>query len=288
MSRVSVLFYSWTTTTTTTMMMMMSSSTTAVDWSTLLLNSSLQLMNDDGRHSGGGGGGAGSGDSSLTASTAVVVFGGGDGGGVGSGSGGASSVDDRWLMADWFFTLTLVVKTCLMGLIIAASIFGNLLVIVSVARFRKLRIITNYFVVSLAMADILVALVAMGFNASVIIFGKWLFGYAMCKSPSILLTIDSFDWPTDWLTHSLIAYGRIECIQATFGTVSTSISVPSPSCTCAASASTAITPSLSRSCTRWKSPARRLPLCWPTSGHGRLWFPTCQSSSDGTTAASTN
>ena len=150
-------------------------------------------MNDDGRHSGGGGGGAGSGDSSLTASTAVVVFGGGDGGGVGSGGGGASSVDDRWLMADWFFTLTLVVKTCLMGLIIAASIFGNLLVIVSVARFRKLRIITNYFVVSLAMADILVALVAMGFNASVIIFGKWLFGYAMCKSPSILLTIDSFD-----------------------------------------------------------------------------------------------
>jgi len=164
-------------------MMMMSSSTTVVDWSTLLLNSSLQLMNDDGRHSGGGGGG-GSGDSSLTASTAVV-FGGGDGGSVGVGSGGASSVDDRWLMADWFFTLTLVVKTCLMGLIIAASIFGNLLVIVSVARFRKLRIITNYFVVSLAMADILVALVAMGFNASVIIFGKWLFGYAMCKSLSI-------------------------------------------------------------------------------------------------------
>lgn len=152
------------------MMMMMSSSATAagVDWS-LLLNSSLQLMDDDGRHSGGG-------DSSLTASTAVVVFSGGDGGGTTSGA------DDRWLMADWFFTLTLVVKTCLMGLIIAASIFGNLLVIVSVARFRKLRIITNYFVVSLAMADILVALVAMGFNASVIIFGKWLFGYAMCKS----------------------------------------------------------------------------------------------------------
>ena len=86
--------------------------------------------------------------------------------------------------ADWLLTLTLVVKTCLMGLIIAASIFGNLLVIISVARFRKLRIITNYFVVSLAMADILVALVAMGFNASVIIFGRWMFGAAMCKSTS--------------------------------------------------------------------------------------------------------
>lgn len=86
------------------------------------------------------------------------------------------------LVVDWLLTLTLIVKTCLMGLIIAASIFGNLLVIISVARFRKLRIITNYFVVSLAMADILVALVAMGFNASVIIFGKWMFGYAMCTS----------------------------------------------------------------------------------------------------------
>ena len=85
-------------------------------------------------------------------------------------------------VVDWLLTLTLVIKTCLMGLIIAASIFGNLLVIISVARFRKLRIITNYFVVSLAMADILVALVAMGFNASVIIFRQWMFGYAMCKS----------------------------------------------------------------------------------------------------------
>ena len=136
--------------------------TTTADWWSL--NSSLQLMDDDGRHSGGGGGGE------------VVVFTSGDL--VGSGTSGS---DARWPMADWLFTLTLVVKTCLMGLIIAASIFGNLLVIVSVARFRKLRIITNYFVVSLAMADILVALVAMGFNASVIIFGKWLFGYAMCK-----------------------------------------------------------------------------------------------------------
>lgn len=84
-------------------------------------------------------------------------------------------------LGDWLRTLTLVIKTCLMGLIIVASVFGNLLVIISVARFRKLRIITNYFVVSLAMADILVALLAMGFNASVIIFERWMFGYIMCE-----------------------------------------------------------------------------------------------------------
>ena len=80
----------------------------------------------------------------------------------------------------WLDMLTLIIKTSLMGLIIMASVFGNLLVIISVFRFRKLRIITNYFLVSLALADILVALVAMGFNASVIIFGRWIFGYRMC------------------------------------------------------------------------------------------------------------
>lgn len=80
----------------------------------------------------------------------------------------------------WLHVLTLIIKTSLMALIILASVFGNLLVILSVFRFRKLRIITNYFLVSLALADILVALVAMGFNASVIIFGRWMFGYRMC------------------------------------------------------------------------------------------------------------
>lgn len=42
------------------------------------------------------------------------------------------------------------------------------------------RVITNYFVVSLAMADMLVALCAMSFNASVELAGKWLFGSTMC------------------------------------------------------------------------------------------------------------
>lgn len=46
--------------------------------------------------------------------------------------------------------------------------------------YRFSRVITNYFVVSLAMADMLVALCAMTFNASVELSGKWLFGPFMC------------------------------------------------------------------------------------------------------------
>lgn len=52
-----------------------------------------------------------------------------------------------------------------------AAVIGNMLVIVSVMRHRKLRILTNYFYVSLAMADMLVALCAMTFNAALALNG---------------------------------------------------------------------------------------------------------------------
>lgn len=45
---------------------------------------------------------------------------------------------------------------------------------------RKLRVITNYFVVSLAFADILVAMVVMPFNFSVQFNNRWLFGPTIC------------------------------------------------------------------------------------------------------------
>ncbi|XP_011870420.1 PREDICTED: octopamine receptor beta-1R-like [Vollenhovia emeryi] len=76
--------------------------------------------------------------------------------------------------------LLLTFKALIMIFIILSALFGNLLVIVSVMRHRKLRVITNYFVVSLALADMLVALFAMTFNASVALSGRWLFGYFMC------------------------------------------------------------------------------------------------------------
>lgn len=81
---------------------------------------------------------------------------------------------------NWTTLITVGLYGSVMGFIIVASICGNLLVIVSVMRHRKLRIITNYFVVSLAFADMLVAMGAMTFNASVQITHKWLFGYFMC------------------------------------------------------------------------------------------------------------
>lgn len=100
------------------------------------------------------------------------------GGGVGhdhGGGGGAAA------SSDWNVMLVLVIKSFIMGFIIVSAVFGNLLVVLSVVRHEKLRVITNYFVVSLALADLLVALLAMSFNASVEISGgRWLFSQTLC------------------------------------------------------------------------------------------------------------
>lgn len=74
----------------------------------------------------------------------------------------------------------LVLKTIAMASIMIGALFGNTLVIASVVRFERLRVITNYFIVSLALADLLVSILVMPFNASMEISGKWVFGRLMC------------------------------------------------------------------------------------------------------------
>ncbi|XP_040580862.1 octopamine receptor beta-2R isoform X1 [Lepeophtheirus salmonis] len=77
-------------------------------------------------------------------------------------------------------TLFLVLKSGILILIIILAIFNNLLVVISVFRYHRLRHINNYFLVSLAVADLLVACFAMTFNALVEITGEWNFGYIIC------------------------------------------------------------------------------------------------------------
>ncbi|XP_032682731.1 octopamine receptor beta-3R-like isoform X1 [Odontomachus brunneus] len=78
--------------------------------------------------------------------------------------------------------LMVVIKGIIMGSIITTAVLGNILVIASVRRHRRLRVVTNCYVVSLAAADLLVAMCAMTFNASVELSGgRWLFGAHMCN-----------------------------------------------------------------------------------------------------------
>ena len=57
--------------------------------------------------------------------------------------------------------------------VMVSAVVGNTLVIMSVYKFSKLQITANSFIVSLAFADLLVAVLVMPFNASQIITGVY-------------------------------------------------------------------------------------------------------------------
>ena len=86
-----------------------------------------------------------------------------------------SSVTPRLTQSDIF------VLGCLLGLMIVFSIAGNVLVILAIVTDRRLRTSSNYFYVSLALADTLVAALVMTLALANDLTGRWLFGSALCN-----------------------------------------------------------------------------------------------------------
>ncbi|XP_058797009.1 dopamine D2-like receptor isoform X2 [Phymastichus coffea] len=72
-----------------------------------------------------------------------------------------------------WWAMILVIVPCL-------TIFGNVLVIMAVRRERTLQTVTNYFIVSLAVADLLVAMVVMPFAVYVLVYGTWTLPGVVC------------------------------------------------------------------------------------------------------------
>ena len=58
-------------------------------------------------------------------------------------------------------------------LILVMAIFGNVLVILAFKKFPKLRTVTNYFVVSLAISDVLVSIFSMPLWAAYLLTGEY-------------------------------------------------------------------------------------------------------------------
>ncbi|XP_022919770.1 tyramine receptor 1 [Onthophagus taurus] len=74
-----------------------------------------------------------------------------------------------------------IITILTLSLIIILTIVGNILVILSVFTHPPLRIVQNFFIVSLAVADLTVALLVMPLNVAYFIIGNWIFDIHVCK-----------------------------------------------------------------------------------------------------------
>ena len=99
----------------------------------------------------------------------------------------------------------------LMSVVIVFTVCGNLLTIVSVRLERRLRSVSNMYIASLALADLMVGSVVMTFMLlySVIFNGVWVFGHAVCH----LWTLIDYVCCTASLTNvCVIAYDRYKTV----------------------------------------------------------------------------
>ncbi|XP_034951886.1 dopamine D2-like receptor [Chelonus insularis] len=86
--------------------------------------------------------------------------------------GECGSTEEKSNVNSWW-ALILVIVPCL-------TLFGNVLVILAVVRERALQTVTNYFIVSLAIADLLVAVLVMPFAVYVLVNGTWALPAFVC------------------------------------------------------------------------------------------------------------
>ncbi|XP_056641902.1 octopamine receptor [Diorhabda sublineata] len=91
--------------------------------------------------------------------------------------GNYSSIFGTTDVPEWEAILTIATLTFL----ILLTIIGNVLVILSVFTYKPLRIVQNFFIISLAVADLTVAVLVLPFNVAYAVSGRWIFGIYVCK-----------------------------------------------------------------------------------------------------------
>ena len=88
-----------------------------------------------------------------------------------------SSLGVELAVPEWEAIITAITLTS----IILLTVVGNILVILSVFTHKPLRIVQNFFIVSLAVADLTVAILVLPFSVAVQILGRWEFGAVPCS-----------------------------------------------------------------------------------------------------------
>lgn len=102
-----------------------------------------------------------------------------------------------------------ILITIILTFIIILTIIGNVLVILSVFTYKPLRIVQNFFIVSLAVADLTVAILVLPFNVVNMVLGRWIFGIHLCK---MWLTSDVLCCTSSILNLCAIALDRFWAI----------------------------------------------------------------------------
>lgn len=114
-------------------------------------------------------------------------------------------------------TLEAIFTAVTLAFIIVSTIFGNVLVIISVFTYRPLRNVQNMFIVSLAVADITVAVLVMPLNVVYTIIAQWKFGLHVCKMwltcdvlccTASILNLSAIALDRYWAIHDPINYAR--------------------------------------------------------------------------------
>ncbi|XP_067464511.1 beta-2 adrenergic receptor-like [Thunnus thynnus] len=75
----------------------------------------------------------------------------------------------------------LVLLGAAMAILVLAIVFGNVLVITAILRFQRLQTVTNLFIASLAVADLIMGVAVVPFGSIYILLGAWQFGNFMCE-----------------------------------------------------------------------------------------------------------
>ncbi|GAB1864655.1 Probable G-protein coupled receptor No18 [Camponotus japonicus] len=121
-----------------------------------------------------------------------------------------------------------VVATLTLSFLVVATVFGNMLVILSVFTYRPLRIVQNFFIVSLAVADLAVAILVMPFNVAYLLLGKWIFGIHLCKlwltcdvlcCTASILNLCAIAMDRYWAITDPINYAQKRTLKRVLGTI---------------------------------------------------------------------
>lgn len=70
---------------------------------------------------------------------------------------------------------------CVLFSLAILTVFGNLIVLYAIRTEKRLRTVSNLFILSLALADLIVGLFVMPFSAIHIIVGRWPFSRSICQ-----------------------------------------------------------------------------------------------------------